>query len=423
MSVGSFSAALSGLDANQQKLSVIGNNLANLNTVGYKASTVNFDDLVSQSIGGPSDNPMQVGLGVTVGSVTPNFTQGNIENTGVPTDVAIQGLGFFVVGNADDRSYTRAGNFSFDPNGMLVTTDGKPVLGYSAIDPTTGGIDTSGQPAPIIIPPGVLHQPVATTTFGTFMNLDAAAAENATHGSSVQFYDSLGVSHIATVTMTKTADNGKWDYSITVPGEDVDGGAAGTPEQIASGTLEFDGLGKLVKVDGGDPGAVSITSPTWADGAAAADLSWNLLDANGVATITNYAAPSATSSTVQNGAPTGSISSLVSINASGELVASFGLGRSVTVGQLATATFNNPAGMIKLGTNLYSQSEASGIPSIGTPGTGGRGPLIGSALEQSNVDIASEFTQMILAQRGYQANSKSITVADELLVDTLNLLR
>ena len=133
--------------------------------------------------------------------------------------------------------------------------------------------------------------------------------------------------------------------------------------------------------------------------------------------------PSATSSTVQNGAPTGSVSSVISINASGELVASFGMGQSVTVGQLATATFNNPAGMIKLGTNLYSQSEASGIPSVGTPGTGGRGPLIGSALEQSNVDIANEFTQMILAQRGYQANSKSITVADELLVDTLDLLR
>jgi flagellar hook protein FlgE len=423
MSVGSFSAALSGLDANQQKLSVIGNNLANLNTVAYKASTVNFDDLVSQSIGGPSDNPMQIGLGVTVGAITPNFKQGNIENTGVPTDVAIQGLGFFLVGDADQRSYTRAGNFSFDPNGVLVTSDGQPVQGYTAIDPTTGGIDTSGQPGAITIPPGVLHQPVPTTTFGTFMNLDAAAAAGATHGSSVQIYDSLGVSHIATVTMKKTADNGKWDYSITVPGEDVDGGTAGTPKEIANGTLEFDGVGKLVKVDDGDPGNVGITSPTWADGATAADMSWNLLDPNGVSTITNYAAPSATSSSVQNGAPTGSISSVISINASGELVASFGLGRSVTVGQLATATFNNPAGMIKLGTNLYSQSEASGIPSVGTPGTGGRGPLIGSALEQSNVDIASEFTQMILAQRGYQANSKSITVADELLVDTLNLLR
>jgi flagellar hook protein FlgE len=384
---------------------------------------VNFDDLVSQSIGGTSDNPMQIGLGVTVGSITPNFTQGNIENTGVPTDVAIQGQGFFLVGDADQRSYTRAGNFSFDPNGVLVTSDGQPVQGYTAVDPATGGIDTSGQPSAIVIPPGVLRQPVPTTSFGTFTNLDASAPTGTTHASSVQIYDSLGVSHIATVTMKKTADNGKWDYSITVPGEDVDGGTAGTPKEIANGTLEFNGVGTLTKVDGDDAADVSITSPTWANGATSADMSWDLLDANGVPTITNYAAPSATSSTVQNGAPTGSVSSVISINASGELVASFGMGRSVTVGQLATATFNNPAGMIKLGTNLYSQSEASGIPSVGTPGTGGRGPLIGSALEQSNVDIANEFTQMILAQRGYQANSKSITVADELLVDTLNLLR
>ncbi|HVT47965.1 MAG TPA: flagellar hook protein FlgE [Vicinamibacterales bacterium] len=423
MSVGSFSAALSGLDANQQKLSVIGNNLANLNTVAYKASTVNFDDLVSQSIGGSSDNPMQIGLGVTVGSITPNFTQGNIENTGVPTDVAIQGQGFFLVGDADNRSYTRAGNFSFDPNGVLVTSDGQPVQGYTAVDPATGGIDTSGQPSDIVIPPGVLRQPTPTTSFGTFTNLDASAPTGTTHASSVQIYDSLGVSHIETVTMTKTATNGKWDYSITVPGEDVSGGTAGTPKEIAKGTLEFNGVGTLTKVDGNDAADVSITSPTWANGATAANLSWDLVDANGTPTITNYAAPSATSSTVQNGAPTGSVSSVISINASGELVASFGMGQSVTVGQLATATFNNPAGMIKLGTNLYSQSEASGIPSVGTPGTGGRGPLIGSALEQSNVDIANEFTQMILAQRGYQANSKSITVADELLVDTLDLLR
>ena len=167
----------------------------------------------------------------------------------------------------------------------------------------------------------------------------------------------------------------------------------------------------------------TITSPSWRNGAAAVNFSWDLVDPNGAATITQYAAGSATSSVTQNGSPTGAVASIISINQSGQLVASFGIGRTVVVGQLALATFNNPQGLVKAGTNYYSESEASGNPSVGIAGSGGRGTLIGSSLEQSNVDIAQEFTQMILAQRGYQANSKSITVADELLLETLNLKR
>src|SRR6187455_1517269 len=189
MSIGSFSASLSGLNANQQKLSVIGNNLANLNTVAYKASSVNFADLVSQSIGGPSANPMQIGLGVTVGEVTPNFSQGSIENTGIATNVAIQGVGFFVVGDDQHRAYQRAGNFGFDANGKFITSDGLAVQGYSSIDPATGAIDTSGPPTDIIIPPGVQRPPVATTSFGTIVNLDAAAPTGATFATSLQLYD------------------------------------------------------------------------------------------------------------------------------------------------------------------------------------------------------------------------------------------
>src|SRR5215831_3753611 len=162
----SFSSSLSGLNSNQQKLSVIGNNLANINTIAFKASTVEFADLVSQSVGGSSANPMQIGLGVTTGSISPNFRQGGIENTGVPTNVAIQGNGFFVVGDAGTRSYTRAGDFSFDANGRLSTADGLGVQGYTAVDPTTGRIITTGQPADIVVPPGVLRAPEATTQFG-----------------------------------------------------------------------------------------------------------------------------------------------------------------------------------------------------------------------------------------------------------------
>ena len=422
MSVGSFSASLSGMNVHQQKLGVIGNNLANLNTVGFKASIVQFSDLVSQSIGGASDNPMQIGLGVAIGQISPNFSQGGIESTGISTNVGIQGTGLFVIGDVSQRAYTRAGNFTFDANGVLVTPEGLEVQGYTAVDPLTGQIDTDGQPTNIVIPPGVLRSPIPTSLFGTVLNLDAGAAAGSEFTSSVQLYDALGVPHVATLSFTK-AGPGEWDYEITVPGEDVAGGTAGTPEVIGTGSLGFNNLGQLTDVDGAAAADVAITSPTWANGAAATNFSWDLIDANGSPSITGYSAPSATASTTQNGSPTGAVSSIISIGPQGELMASFGIGRTVTVGQLAMASFNNPQGLVKLGSNLYSESEASGIPSIGIAGTAGRGTLIGSSLEQSNVDIATEFTQMILAQRGYQANSKSITVADELLVDTLNLKR
>ncbi len=422
MSIGSFSASLSGLNANQQKLSVIGNNLANLNTVAYKGSTVNFSDLVSQSIGGPSANPMQVGLGVTVGQITPNFSQGSIENTGIATNVAIQGAGLFVIGEGASRAYTRAGNFGFNGDGMMVTAEGLPVQGYTAIDPVTGQIDTSGPPANITIPPGVLRAPVGTTSFSTISNLSADDATGTTFASSVEFYDSLGVTHVATTTFTKTGP-GAWSYAVTVPGAEVTGGTPGTPFSIATGTMGFNNLGRLTTVNGGAAADVTITSPTWANGAASPAITWDLVDANNVALVTGFSSPSATASVTQNGAPSGAPSSIIVIEQDGSLVASFGVGQTVTVGRLALATFNNPEGMIKLGTNLYSETEASGSPVVGTPGTGSRGKLIGSSLEQSNVDIAHEFTQMILAQRGYQASSKGITVADELLVETLNLKR
>ena len=416
-----FSASLSGLNVNQQKLNVIGNNLANINTIGFKASTVQFMDLVSQSVGGSSSNPMQVGLGVMTGSISPSFKQGGIENTGVPTNVAIQGNGFFVVGDADNRSYTRAGDFSFDADGMLVTPDGLPVQGYTAIDPATGAVITTGQPGSIVVPPGVLRAPTATTKFGTISNLDSGAAVASTFSASVEVYDALGSPHVATITYTNTGA-GAWGYAITVPGEDVTPGTPGTPFQIAAGTITFTAAGKLNLVNGAAAADVNIPGPVWKNGAAATALTWDLVDATDVGSLTGFASPSATSSKTQNGAAAGTINS-ISIDAEGQILATFGSGGSVAIGQMALANFNNPQGLVKLGSNRFGESASAGIANIGIAGTGGRGTLIGSSLEQSNVDIAQEFTQMILAQRGYQANSKSITVADELLLETLNLKR
>jgi flagellar hook protein FlgE len=285
---------------------------------------------------------MQIGLGVGTGSISPNFSQGGVESTGIATNVAIQGTGFFVVGDTAHRTYTRAGNFSFDANGTLVTTDGQPVQGYTVIDPVTGKISTTGQPGSIVIPPGVLRSPVPSTKIGTMSNLDSRATNGSTFAASVQVYDSLGEPHVATVTFTKTGV-GAWNYA---------GHRAWRRSHrryrraVFSGDRNagFDSLGKLTAVNGGAPADVTITSPAWKNGAAAVNFSWDLVDANGVASLTQFAANSATSSVTQNGSPTGAVTSIISINQTGELVASFGVGRTVVVGQLALGVLQQSAG-------------------------------------------------------------------------------
>ena len=423
MAVGSFSAALSGLSSNAIYLSVIGNNLANINTVGFKSSSVTFQDLVSQTLklGGGGGNPVQIGLGVITGTISPVFSQGAIESTRESSNVAIQGDGFFVVGRDGGFAYTRAGDFSYDADGRLVASDGDPVMGWTEIDPNTGDIITASQPGEIIIPPGVLRDPSATTQFQTITNLDADAAVGESFTTTFQIIDSLGAAHLATVTYTNTAP-GAWDYDITVPGDEVTGGTAGTPFSIAAGTVAFDALGALSAVDGGAVADVNIVTPTWVNGAAANTMDWDLVDLNLNAYLTGFATESSTASITQNGSEAAQLQS-ISVDGDGNIVGIFGSGQTIKLAQLAMASFNNPKGLLKLGSNLYGQSEPAGIPNIGTAGNGGRGSLIGSALEQSNVDIALEFTRMILAQRGFQANSRTITVSDELLLETLNLKR
>lgn len=425
MAVGSFSSGLSGLNANSTYLSVIGNNLANINTIGFKASSVTFQDLISQNVGGASANPTQVGLGVVTGSISPVFSQGSIENTREATNVAIQGNGFFVVRDpySGSLAYTRAGNFSFDSQGRLVSPDGYLAQGYSTIDPVTQQVITTGPTDSIVVPPGVLRQPVPTSVFATTTNLDSDTPAGNTFTASVQIYDALGSPHVVTVTYTKAAAPGAWTYEMTVPGEEITGGTAGTPFAIFSGgALQFDVAGRLQTVNGAAPADVAVTTPAWVNGAAASAMSWDVVDANGVASLSGFASASATSSITQNGTAAAMMTG-VSIDTAGRIIATFGAGETVAVGQLALAQFNNPKGLVKLGSNRYGESVSAGEANIGTAGTGGRGTLIGSAIEQSNVDIATEFTQMILAQRGYQANAKTITVSDEILVDTLQLKR
>jgi len=421
MAVGSFSAGLSGLNANSTYLSVIGNNLANINTVGFKTSAVSFADLVSQTVGGTSVNPAQVGLGVVTGAISPVFAQGSIENSREATNVAIQGAGFFAVRDGSRIGYTRAGNFSFDDAGVLITPDGWRVQGYTQTDPATGNIITAVAPNDITIPPGVLRAPTATTNIRAQVNLDPNVAidpANPEFTTSIQMYDALGSPHVLTVDFNRTGA-GAWTYTVTVPQVDVTG-VVGAPVTLTTGNLTFNGAGVLTAP------AADITIPppaTWANGATPNAITWDVVPALGASPIlTSFASPSATSSINQNGSAAGQVDNVV-INSSGEIVATFGAGQTVVVGQLAMANFNNPKGLLKMGSNRYSESAASGIANIGVAATGGRGSIIGSALESSNVDIATEFTQMILAQRGYQANSRSITTADEILVETLQMKR
>lgn len=419
MAVGSFSAGLSGLNANGTYLSVIGNNLANINTIAYKSSAVSFADLVSQTVGGTSINPMQVGLGVLTGSISPVFSQGAIENTREATNVAIQGSGFFVVRGESGNAYTRAGNFAFNADGELVSPDGWRVQGYTDIDPVTGDVVTTNGLKDIVVPPGVLRQPVATTNVRTLINLDAKAevtgAPNFT--TPIKIFDALGASHVVSVNFQKTGA-GAWTYTATVPQADVNGGAG--VFQLATGNLTFNGAGQLTA-----PAAdVVFTAPAaWANGAVGTNITWDITPPPAdKPSITNFASASETSSITQNGSAAGQISN-ISIDPAGQIVATFGAGQTVSVGQLALANFNNPKGLVKLGANRYGESQSAGIANVGIAGTGGRGTLIGSAIEQSNVDIAQEFTQMILAQRGYQANSRTITTSDEVLQETLQLKR
>lgn len=424
MSLGSFSAGLSGLRASSIYLGVIGNNLANINTIGFKSSAVHFMDLVSQAIGGNTANPMQVGLGVGTGSITPTFTQGGIENTNRSTNAAIQGNGFFVVRNGSGVSYSRAGNFTLNSSGALVTPDGARVQGWMTIDPISGAPVTTGAPVDITVPPGVLRPPTVTSQFKTVTNLDASAAVGvgSQFSTAVTTVDALGTSHVLTITYQKTGAN-TWTTTMTVPGAEVSGGVPGTPFVLASGalTLVFDATGRLSTINGAAPTDRTITTPAWSNGAAASTWTWDVMEGT-TASLTQYSSTSATSLITQNGSGAGQVDN-ISIAADGRIVATVGAAEAIAIGQLAIANFNNPEGLAKVGSNRYAETQSSGIANIGVAGTGGRGELIGNAVEQSNVDVAEEFTHMILAQRSYQANAKSITVADELMVETMNLKR
>ncbi len=413
----SFSTALSALSAFSTAIDVTGNNLANLDTIGFKASEVSFHDLVTQSISAGLGNT-QVGFGVGTPTTAALFTQGALQTTGGELDAAIQGDGFFIIQGPDGSTeYTRAGNFQTDENGDLETATGQQVLGWTSVN---GALNTNAPPTAITIPTGIVEPPVVTQNFSFDMNLDAAAtpgSSDATFATSVTVYDSLGNPHVVTATFTEDPTTaGQWDYSISIPNSDV----SNPPATPLTGTINFNSSGVLTTPAATDPSPqLQITG--LADGAADMTLNWNLYNGT-TPLITQYAQPSSVSAVSQDGAAAAQLNQ-VAIGSGGQILAQFSNGQQTVVGQLAMATIRNPDSLLAIGSNAYQLSASSALPAVGLPGTGGRGTVQGGSIESSTVDVATEFTNLIVYQRGYEANSKVINAVDELSQDTINLIK
>jgi flagellar hook protein FlgE len=410
--MGSYSTALSGLNADSTAIDVVGNNLANLNTTGFKDSTVSFHDLVTQSIGAGLGST-QVGFGVGTPVTLQNFSQGAIQTTGGPLDAAIQGDGFFIVQAANGNTeYTRGGNFQVNTNGDLTTATGELVQGWSM---TNGVLNTNLPTGNITVPVGSLAPPLATTTTSVDLNLNASASAGPppdSFSTSVTAYDSVGTSHVVTFTFTKTSTANQWTYSASLPSGDA------TTVTPATGTLTFDANGNLTSpASTATQPAIKATGMT--DGSADLNITWNLYNGT-TPRITQFAQTSATSAVAQNGSAAANLTSVGLANG-GQVLAQYSDGTQVVVGQLAMADIRNPESLISVGDSNFQASALTALPGIGVPGSGGRGTVLGGSVESSNVNIATEFTNLIIYQQGYEANSHVVNTINQLSQDTLNL--
>jgi flagellar hook protein FlgE len=408
----SFSTALSALTADETAINVVGNNLANLNTPGFKDVVVSFSDLVTQSLGGGGKT--QVGGGVGTPITLTNFSQGAIQSTTGPLDAAIQGDGFFIVQGPNNAvEYTRGGNFQVDSSGTLETSTGEALQGWTAAG---GVLNTNGPTANITVPTGTLTAPIATTASTVSLNLDSTAtAATGAFSTSVTAYDSLGESHVVTYTFTPTGTPNQWNYSASIPAGDA------TTVTPATGTLTFDTNGNLISPLPTDPQPV-ITASGMTDGASDMSITWNLYNGptGTTPTITQFAEASATNAVTQNGAASANLSS-VSLGNGGQVIALYDNGQQVVVGQLAMASIRNPDSLKGAGDNNYLATGITALPAIGLPGTGGRGTVLGQSVESSTVDMATEFTNLIVFQRSYEASAHVVTTVDQMSQDTIAL--
>jgi flagellar hook protein FlgE len=478
MGTSSFYSALAGLTSNRIAIDVIGNNLANLNTIGFKRSFTSFADVLGDTLAGAvngAGNPMEIGLGSRVAAIDQIFSQGSLRASGEATDMAIQGAGFFILSGANGITYSRAGNFSFDSDGNLVSPAGSYVLGYLA--DSTGNIQNNQPAQSINISRNITSSPNPTTEIMMSTILDADAPADLDTGeftTPVRVYDSLGVPHTVSFVFRRYAAplGGapagtalSWGFDIRMDASEVLNGGVpvGLPGEEYSiltgalvpagaslatgdfqGALHFDPNGQLLEADfsgctqntfaAGSFDSTNLVDPngiqfpggafTLSSGAAPIDWTWDLFNDNGTVNITSFATEtgSATSATAQDGFGVGSLTSVL-VESDGTITGLFSNGDVRQMAQVALATFNNPQGLFAIGNNEFLETPGSGQPSVGTPGNGGRGTISGSTLELSNVDLAEEFTSLIISERGYQANSRVITTNNELLQEAIALTR
>jgi flagellar hook protein FlgE len=408
----SFSTALSALDANSTAVDVVGNNLANLNTSGYKENAAYFHDLISTSMGTATT---QLGFGVAQPMTLRQFSQGAVNASGGNLDAAIQGDGFFMLRAGSATEFTRAGSFQVDLSGNLLTPTGEHVQGWTA---QNGLVNTGGAIGDIVLPVGSMQVPQATQNITLDGNLNAAAAADATSNwsTTIQAYDSLGNSHVLTLDFQKTGAN-NWQYTVTVPASDLQ---AGGTTQLATGNLIFAQDGTLDPAQNASPITFDLTN--LADGAKdMKGISWSLYNPDGSGRITQYQASSAQSANSQDGRAASQLTA-VTMADGGQVIASYSNGQKAVVAQLAIASIRNPESLVAVGNNNYEVTANTAAPSAGAPGTGGRGNVVGQALEASNVDIAKEFTHLIVLQSSYQANAKVVTTVNQMTQATSNLI-
>ncbi|NPV09398.1 MAG: flagellar hook protein FlgE [Anaerolineae bacterium] len=424
----SLSSAIAALKNHQLYLDVIAANISNVNTTAYKSSKISFQELLSQTIrpasapqgGLGGRNSVQVGLGMALGSVSTDFTQGSPQATGKMTDLAIQGDGFFVVQGPLGNMYTRDGTVDIGLDGSLVSlATGMHLLGWPA--DATGAVNTTDGLGPIAIPFG---QSMARATSEVRFKGNLAAEAEAGDTVTTQFgvYDSLGVIHTLEVVFTRNAGTpATWTLTASELTVAADGSVVRTPvSSISDNTIEFDEFGQIVDENAGSEGTESPTLQlelAYDTGA----VTPALLTVN-LATVTGLSGKSEVNPVSQDGLESGSLVSF-SVDVYGQVVGVFSNGLNRTLGQLALAKFINPGGLLRQGENLYSVSTNSGTPQHGEPGQDGRGLISAGYLEASNVDLAQQFTNMIVAQRGFQANSRIISTSDEMLNELVNLKR
>ena len=407
----SLQDAVSGLQMHQQWMDVVGNNIANVSTPGFKESAMTFAPLFAQTLNAGArptatsggTNPAQIGLGVGLGNVTQNLSQGALQQTGIPTNLALQGSGYFMVSqNGQGTGYTRVGDFSFDSNGNLVEqTTGFRVLGWMANGSGTLPAQNSANLQPLVIPSGTAKSPQATSTFAFQGNLDAQTSASNPVSVPMKVYDSLGQPVDLLCTLTP-AGSDTWNWSVTDPAGTA--GLAGS----TSGTITFSPNTGAETASTGGPFSIQPS------GAASSSVT------PGFSALTQFAGSTTANPGQQNGYAAGSLQSLA-VDHSGTITGTFSNGLTQVLGQVAVATFANPQGLVQQGQSMYTAGNNSGPANVVVAGTGGAGTIASGSLEGSNVDLASAFTQMIAAQRGFQSNAQVITTVNQMLQSLVTL--